>query len=562
MRSENKAVSGLIAILLATLVGNIAQAETLVSYSFDDENIESGPDTFQIFERSRGTAKLSSEFRYSGYYSVELRDVARDGDFPELQGYFPVLDSGTLRIHFAFMTPEPIEPFNIALAGPGWFQLQRDGIGFWLTNRDGYFNHVSDSIPRRLLPIRPFTWYLIDIDYRIDTGTYDLRIREEYTEAPQVELKNAPNATHSAGSRVSVFSFIGDLPDESNTVFYIDDIEVSSDVSTNTGDLLAPGRRKLFIDYWRDLQQQNRKRPECLPMRSFTDLGLDNDTLLRLHDSGDMQTLLAVLQASQVEPEWIERLANLPAVQAAAHWRRGCLLLQRQDAGEAQQHFKLADSLMPAARLYSLSTALAQAASGDFNAADAGIASAYALWYGDERFAAAQAMIGLAREDHWTAESMLREAANDLSGVVPAPLLELWQGGLSDELLSMLRDNYPDTWRSHLRSRLITEQYYFLLLWRDDYYEAQDFARRIGKVLDQHGLPAGMWHEFQGNAAFLSGDYSAALLAYQNALNSGYDKPQSVYLKLSDVFFRLADYENERYYRELVYGSLLEQEQP
>jgi hypothetical protein len=29
-----------------------------------------------------------------------------------------------------------------------------------------------------------------------------------------------------------------------------------------------------------------------------------------------------------------------------------------------------------------------------------------------------------------------------------------------------------------------------------------------------------------------------------------------VYLKLSDVFFRMAAYEKERYYREQVYGSL------
>jgi hypothetical protein len=137
------------ATLLISFACCMVQAETLVSYSFDDEHIESGPDTFQIFERSRGTARLSPEFRYSGFYSVELRDVAGDNDFPELQGYFPVLDSGTLQVHFAFMTPEPLEPFNIALAGPAHFTLQPDGIGFWLKNRNGHFYHVSDSMPKR-----------------------------------------------------------------------------------------------------------------------------------------------------------------------------------------------------------------------------------------------------------------------------------------------------------------------------------------------------------------------------------------------------------------------------
>jgi len=548
------------AALLISLACCLARAETLVSYSFDDEHIESGPDTFQIFERSRGTARLSSEFRYSGYYSVELRDVADDADFPELQGYFPALDSGTLQVHFAFMTPEPQEPFNIALAGPAHFTLQADGIGFWLKNRHGHFYHVSDSMPKRLQPIEPFVWYLVDITYRIGAGTYDLRIRKEYTEAPQVDLRAVPNATRTAGSRVSIFSFIGDLPDKSNTVFYVDDIEVSSDVLTGTADLVAPGRRKLFIDYWKDLQQHERRWPECLPLRDFTDLGIDNTGLHLLHDSGNLQTLVQVLQAQQLTPAKLAGLASLPAIQAAAHWRQGCLLLQRQQAGEALQHFNRAEAAMPTARLYALSGTLALAALGEFDAVDARIASAYGEWYGDERFAAAQALIGLAREEHWSSEEVLREVANDLSAVVPTPLSELWQGELSDALLTTLQNTYPDTWSSYLRNRLVTEQYYFLLLWRESYYEALEFARRVAAALEQRDMPAGNWYEFQGNAAFLAGDYSVALQAYEDALNLGHDNPHSVYLKLSDVFFRMADYENERYYREQIYGSLSDQD--
>lgn len=542
--------------LLIGLACQLAQAETLVSYSFDDEHIESGPDTFQVFERSRGTASLSTAFRYSGYHSVELRDVAGDADFPELQGYFPVLDSGNLQVHFAFMTPEPLEPFNIALAGPARFALQPDGIGFWLKNRNGYFHHVSDSIPMRLQPIEAFVWYLVDIHYRIDAGTYDLRIRKEYTEAPQVDLREVPNATRAAGSRLGMFSFIGDLEDKSSSVYYVDDIEVSSDVRTDTAELVAPGRRKLFIDYWKDLQRHERKWPECLPWRDFADLGIASSDLHQLHDSGELRHLMQLLQANDSVPAAVAGTASGPAIQAAANWREGCRLLQRQQAGAAWQHFSKAETAMPAARLYSLSGTLALAALGEFDAVDARIASAYGEWYGDERFAAAQAQIALARDEHWSAETILREVAGELSAVVPAPLAELWQGELPDTLLPELQNTFPDTWRDHLRNRLVTEQYYFLLLWREGYFEALEFARLVAAALERHDMPSGSWYEFQGNAAFLAGDYSTALQAYEEALNRGHHNPRSVYLKLSDVFFRLADYDNERYYRELIYGSL------
>ena len=127
-RISRKPVRQLFCLLLALCCATAA-ADPLVSYSFDDDRLATGPDTFRIFEHSRGTARLSPEFRYSGYYSVEIRDAVDDGGFPELQGYFPMQAAGTLYVHFAFMTPEPMEPFNIALAGPAWFKMKRDGIG-------------------------------------------------------------------------------------------------------------------------------------------------------------------------------------------------------------------------------------------------------------------------------------------------------------------------------------------------------------------------------------------------------------------------------------------------
>jgi len=77
----------------------------------------------------------------------------------------------------------------------------------------------------------------------------------------------------------------------------------------------------------------------------------------------------------------------------------------------------------------------------------------------------------------------------------------------------------------------------------------------------ESGQTAGVWHEFQGNAAFLMGDYSQAQQHYETALSENKnDRPKlrSVFLKLSDLYFLLGDSDNERHYRERVYGSLEE----
>ena len=89
-----------------------ARPAVLASYSFDDD-VATGPDTFAIWQGARhnkggrGHVRLSSAFHVSGHRSVELQDVAGDGDFPELQGYFPVRRTGRLFFHFAFLTTDP-----------------------------------------------------------------------------------------------------------------------------------------------------------------------------------------------------------------------------------------------------------------------------------------------------------------------------------------------------------------------------------------------------------------------------------------------------------------------
>src|SRR5262249_29841148 len=75
--------------LAAALALGAAPATVLVRYGFDDDALDTGPDTFAVFRAAHGRVGLSSAFRVSGYRSVEISDVHGNGDFSELQGYFP-----------------------------------------------------------------------------------------------------------------------------------------------------------------------------------------------------------------------------------------------------------------------------------------------------------------------------------------------------------------------------------------------------------------------------------------------------------------------------------------
>jgi len=81
----------------------------LVRYGFDDDAVETGPDTFAVFRAAHGRVASAPCFRHSGYRSVEIRDVPGNGDFSELQGYFPEQRTGHVFAHFALLTARPEE---------------------------------------------------------------------------------------------------------------------------------------------------------------------------------------------------------------------------------------------------------------------------------------------------------------------------------------------------------------------------------------------------------------------------------------------------------------------
>ena len=183
-----KILQGLLVFSLgATAAGQEAPeqpAHVLVWYDFDGSEIETGPYTLSVFEDAQGSVSLSSTYAFSGHRAVAIRAVAGDGEFAELQGFFPDKHTGRLFIHFAFMIAEPYEPMNIALAGFSHFRMVKDGIGFWLKTDNGILHHVTARREEELFPVAAFAWYVADVTYDIDRGTYDLRIVKEGRTSP------------------------------------------------------------------------------------------------------------------------------------------------------------------------------------------------------------------------------------------------------------------------------------------------------------------------------------------------------------------------------------------
>jgi hypothetical protein len=523
----------------------VASPGVLASYSFDDE-VATGPDTFAIWQGARhskggrGHVRLSSAFHVSGHRSVELADVSGDSDFPELQGYFPVRNAGRLFFHFAFLTTDPKQELNIALAGPRSFQLEKNGIAFWLGTRDGRLVHYSDSVPKRLFVPLAFVWYAVDVRYDIAAGRYDLVIHAEGRDEPLVSLRAQPNAASRPGSTVDKFSFVGaPFADASNVVYYVDDVVVGTDESVTKLPFRAPGRRKLFIDSFGEYQRLLRERPRCLPAVGPEDFGLDPDDLQALVAAGFAETLQSLVAApgaplprlpSERGPERWQRV-----LEAALQWSEGCTSLERGDASQAYARFAAASEEAPEAPLISLSAALALAALGRVEEADARLALV-SEWRHEPRYAVASAYVGLARRDLERALEWLRDPA--------ARALD--------------RDARPGG--EEPVEALVTEQYYYVLLWKGAYHDARDYALGMAQRSGRARLPTAPWTARAADAAFYARDTRAASELYETALAHEKDWAalREIYLKLADLAFLAGDLTGERRLREHYYGRLRE----
>jgi hypothetical protein len=152
---------------------------------------------------------------------------------------------------------------------------------------------------------------------------------------------------------------------------------------------------------------------------------------------------------------------------------------------------------------------------GRWDEADLRLAGIVAQWRDDPRFPATLATIGIARGDLNVLERQIREGT-DASG-------------------------------------LVAEEYFLTLLWTGDSIRAEIFAE--GRLAQASGSERALWRERLGDAAFLTGTAERARDLYEASL-AGHPRPSSVWLKLSDVYFKLRDPEKERTFREKVYGGL------
>src|SRR4030095_3115898 len=111
--------------------------------------------------------------------------------------------------------------------------------------------------------------------YDIDQGSYDLVIHKEGLAQPVVSLANQANSANQPGSAVDKFSFIGDTgEDKSNVTYYVDDVMVGIDESIVHLPFVAPGRKKLFIDYWSEAQRTRHSQPAPIEAIGLADFGI------------------------------------------------------------------------------------------------------------------------------------------------------------------------------------------------------------------------------------------------------------------------------------------------
>jgi hypothetical protein len=519
----------LLGLLLAAAAGD--PPAPLVSYSFEDD-VDTGPDTFAIFQHAQGTVRLAGEMRLSGSRSLEIRDVPRDGTFPELQGYFELRRTGRLYAHFAFLTTDTSQDFNVALAGPAHFTIQPDGIAFWLASRRGMLVHypstrpagplrlprVLDAAPTPLLKLEPFLWYVADVAYDIDAGTYDLTVRQEGRPAPVVQRTRQRNAAHQPGSAVDKFSFIGDLDDAFAAAYYVDDIVIGTDENIVQLPFAAPGRRRFFVDRFVDAAQRTRQT-SCLPVLDAADLGLTASDLQALKRAGLLEALGTLAAGGKLDPSRLAALEGDPRrrLEAAGQWAEGCAALS-SDAARALAAFERASAAAPEARIAAACSVLALARLERWPEVELRLDALARDWSADLRYGVLLSVVGAAQGRLEEAESWLRGPAEGVG------------------------------------EPLVAAAYYYVLLAREDYGTAQDYAQRMARRRQKAPAAAAAWLERAGDAAFGRRRLGEARELYEASRH--FVNTTSAWLKLSDVAFLEGDLETERDVREAIYGRL------
>ncbi|HXJ37136.1 MAG TPA: tetratricopeptide repeat protein [Candidatus Eisenbacteria bacterium] len=501
-----------LALVLSTSLAFAVVAERgdLVSYSFDDGRVETGPDSFIVFEHANGHVDLSEDYYVTAYESVVIEDVPGNNAFPEIQGYFPQVDDGKLYVQFYLMPTQREEELNIALAGPARFNVEPQGIALWLIFRNGRIEHVSDWIPQVLLPrFEPFQWYRFDVVYDVGRGTYDIAVGVG-DDPPSVSLRNQPNAPGSPGSGVGIFSFIGDLRDRSSVRYYIDSLNIGrNDIfARKPGAIATPPPRRSLVDRQIELMRADLDvLPGFIPIRGASERKDVNDpyvaglTAYLAHDPD--RALKLTNQALEKARPGIERALCLNT--------HGVVLLASHQYDAARRDFAEAHEAAPSLPEPALNLILTAARQGDWATAF-GIANGEgARLRDDDRVLALKAKMWMARDRAGAAAQALLPAEDALL-VGYRLLLDVVTRGVAAV--------------------------------GTDAIEAYAAAHADDDELK----------ELAGDVFFAAGDYRRALRQYRAIAAGACDR--SVLVKASDACERLGDSAGARAFRERAYGKL------
>ncbi len=550
-------VTALILVFFAILPsahGALKMDQVLVNFGFDDGRIALDERSFKTWEQGRGSVKTTTHASYSGYRSLEIKDQASDKSFPELQGYFSKQTAGKLFVRFALLIDTPNEELNIALVGPAGFGLKKDGIALWLSTKNGWLYHTTDSIPTKLFSTKPHRWYIFKLMLDIDRGRYDLQVAEEKSEKPFLRLSDQINATNQPGSSVDKLSFIGDKGDDTSNVSYlIDDVLVGS--TKNVLDQpFAPStpHRTYFIDGWYELKKSMSAKPRCPDVFDISDFGIQSNEraeINRLQYAERVRAAVVGRKPFAVGNELSQRThATLTALN---RWVSGCLALKADSGKVAEEDFRFAMNLVPDARIYGLAFVLSLAAQKQWESVNQEMALIYSDWIDDPRFDLALAVIGIARSDLAANAKVLEKFTPQLLSDLRADeVKELWLGGTSGATVTKIKTAQPSRWKEILSQPQIAEQYFYSLIWQNKAPEAGRFAERIVRELKAAHASAGFWEVLLGDANFYASEPRAALAHYLEALKDAKQAQNPDLMgRISDAYFSLNDADGELKYR-------------
>lgn len=521
---------------------NALSDTTLVQYGFD-ETLPSAKDGFLIFENTRGFVEPSSDEKFSGYKSLQIKEEPLDNGFVELQGLYGPVIAGDVLFHFAILIKNPEEELNIAIAGPEHFYMKKDGMFFWLKTLNGNLHHHADGIPKRIGKLEASTWYVVDAVLHIERGTYDLRIINSRTREVLALLKEQPNATHSPGSRISKLSFIGDLEDRSTANYFVDDVELS--ILSTPLDLDAPQEikkprfrealvgeinplgdrnyvaqaipsspRKGYLEEYKELKQLLFERPVCLPATSLSDFGISQKDLQGVENPEEIRGAIKTDDSSIPSPESLKGVT----AKTIAEWRLGCVSLAAGDYQNANLRLHRAAELSPNLALTHSALVMTALALKDRAGAELELSLLYKLWATDARLPVLLGAVTRTFDGYEQAVESLKGVAQQMSeSQVRQQISTLVVG--DDARFDELKATFKGRWKSELDDLYIGQSYYFSLLFADRPREAAEFARKLITRYQEIPRAQTTWKEREADALAFAGELAQAKESYRTLLN-------------------------------------------